>query len=157
MVLLVLVGFAGACLMAWNMPVVWRYETPPAGYDGHVSIIWPLLILVQIDPARRGDVGLHAHEQVHVDQFQRFRPIQFVHWFLYQTIAAYRYESELSGYRAELEFCASQRSCARRFAQSLAKIHTHNYHDSWIALTAPIQIEKALRILYKPNLSHARY
>jgi len=90
MVLLVLAGFAGACLMAWDMPVVWRYEEPPEPHDGYAHIVWPLHIVVSIDPAYRDDIGLHAHEQVHVDQFQRFRPFQFVHAWRYRVSSYYR-------------------------------------------------------------------
>ena len=104
------------------MPVVWRYERPPAPDAGHVSIIWPVRILVQIDPAARADAGLRVHEQVHVDQFQRLRPLQFVHAWRYRLDAEYRYRSELEGYLAQLPYCADRYRCAIRFSQRLAKI-----------------------------------
>lgn len=116
MVLLVLVGFAGACLMAWEMPVVWRYEEPPEPHDGYTQIVWPLRIVVSVDPVHRDDVGLHAHEQVHVDQAQRFRPFQFLHAWLYK-LPSYAAAAERQANRMQT-YCATDSDCVCLVLQS---------------------------------------
>ena len=74
------------------------------------------LWFILIRPKYRNDIGLHKHEQVHVDQFWRLPPL--LHPLLYTFSKTYRLKCEVEAYREQLRWCETDRT--EKFAWFIA-------------------------------------
>lgn len=63
-------------------------------------------IFIFIRPEYEDDVGLLAHERVHVKQFLR---LPFIHSFLYLLNSRYRYQCEVEAYGRQLRVNGDKR------------------------------------------------
>lgn len=59
-------------------------------------------IFISIRYEHRNDLGLHAHELVHVKQFYRTLGL---HSIFYRIFKWYRLRTEIEAYKAQLEYC----------------------------------------------------